>query len=68
MSATDSKFVRITYPSLPKLSRREKAARERLETAIHQAIEQYHEVGFGLNEIELYPCDETCEERKLEAA
>lgn len=62
------RFVRITHTKpQSKLNAHEKAVRERLEMAIHEAIDRFHNEtpkADGLLEIELYPCDENCKDCK----
>jgi hypothetical protein len=64
MTATASNFVRVTY-SASEPTTQEKATRERLEAAINEAVERFHNETpgqDGLVEIEMYPCDESCAE------
>jgi hypothetical protein len=66
-------WIKITYTTPDnELSRAEKAVREQLETTINDAVEQFHHESTpghdGLVEIELYPCDEDNDVRKLVAA
>jgi hypothetical protein len=72
MQVTESKFIAITYAKpASRVSQKAKAARERLETAIHQTIDRYHNESLGsgsLLDIEFYPCDESCEECRLTTA
>jgi hypothetical protein len=48
MSNIESKFVAITYTApASKLNKKGKAAREQLETAIHRAVEEFHNSGYN---------------------
>jgi hypothetical protein len=62
-SIVSEPWVRITYTT-PKseMTIKQKADCERLEKAINQAMGPFHEGSIGLIAIELYPCDERCQE------
>lgn len=59
MAKPNEKWVRIMFaaPVNGRLTAKERGARKRLEAAIEQAMQEFHEVGNAIDGLEMYPTE-----------